>query len=65
MNLALTVVGVVLGLLQVKSEVEGIEQQDLAPVMEMAKWLESSRVLDGVDDMAAGAGSGGLQIPGN
>jgi hypothetical protein len=55
MNLALTVVGVVLGL-QVKTEVEGIEQ-DLAPVMEMAEWLESSGVLDGVD--------AAMQMPGN
>ncbi len=54
-NLALTAVGVVLGM-QVKSEVEGVEQK-LGPVMEMAEWLESSGVLDGVD--------AAMQMPGN
>ena len=59
MNLALTVVGIVLGL-QVKSEVEVI-QQELTPLMEMAENLESSGILNAADNL--GGATGGMGNP--
>jgi hypothetical protein len=58
-NLALTVTGVVLGL-QVKTEVEGMEQE-MAPIMEFAEKLEASGLMDsasGSSGMGAGDGAG-------
>jgi hypothetical protein len=53
MNLVLTVVAVILGL-QVKSEVEGLEEE-LAPLMEFAATLEGAT--------GGGGGGGGLPTP--
>jgi hypothetical protein len=64
MNLALTVTGVVLGL-QVKTEVEGIEQE-LAPIMEFAEKLEASGLMDSASGLSSGmggAGDGGGDMP--